>query len=65
MKRSNSLGRMLCEQGTYWQNVKFDHDKHNREQFAYDLKILGKTIWMSDELVPQHFKIAFSPIPEA
>ena len=41
----------IREQCTYWHCMRFDHTKHDIEQFAYDLRILGKVIGMSDEQV--------------
>ena len=32
---------------------------HDLEQFAYDLKVLGKMIGMSDEQIPEHFRESF------
>ena len=36
--------------------MKFDQTKYSVEQFAYDQKILGKMIGMSDIQVLEHFK---------
>ena len=41
--------------------MKFNHKKHDIEQFAYDLKGLGIMIGMSDEQVIEHIKGAFPP----
>ena len=41
--------------------MKFHHTKHEIEQFACDLKILGKMIDMSDEHILEHFKESFPP----
>ena len=49
----------MKEQHKYWQDMKFDHNKHDVEQFAYDLKVLGKMLGMSDEQLLENFKEAF------
>ena len=41
--------------------MKFVHNKHNVEQFAHDLKPLGKMIVMSGEQVLEHFREVFPP----
>ena len=46
LKRFNSLGQFHREQCTNWHNMKFDHTKHEVEQFAYGLKVLGKILGM-------------------
>ena len=40
--------------------MKFDHTKHDVEEFAYDIKALVKMIGISDEQVQDHFKEVFS-----
>ena len=40
-------------------NTKFNHTKHDIEEFSYDLKDLGKMIVVSDKQVLDHFKEAF------
>ena len=65
MKRYSSQGQMIREQQTYWHDMKFDHTKHDIEQFAYDLKVLGKMIEMSDEQVYEYFKETFPAQIEA
>ena len=42
-------------------NKTFDHDKHEIEQFTYNVHALGKMKGMSDEQVLEHFKEAFPP----
>ena len=59
------LGDKLREQCTYWQNMKFDHNKYDAEQFTYDLKVLCQMIGMSDKQVLAHSKVAFPPKIEA
>ena len=39
--------------------MKFDHTKHDIEQFAHDLKVLGKMTGMSNEQVLEHFTKVF------
>ena len=39
--------------------MEFDHNKHDVEQFAFDLKVLGKMICMSDEQVLGHINESF------
>ena len=39
----------------------FYHNKHNVEQFAYDLKVPGKIKKMLGEQVLEHFKESFAP----
>ena len=46
------------EQHTYLQNMKFDHTKHDIEQFTYDLKVLGKMIDMSDSRFNENQKFS-------
>ena len=61
LKRLSSLEQTLREQCTYWQNMDFGHQKHDVQQFAYDLKVLGNMREMSDEQIPENFKEAFPP----
>ena len=37
-------------------NIKSIHNNYDVEQFAYDLKVLGKMIGMSDIQILEHFK---------
>ena len=39
--------------------MKWDHIKHDIEQFPYDLKILGKMTGMPDEQVLKYFSDHF------
>ena len=39
--------------------MKFDHIKHDIEQFAYDVKEGGKMITISDDPILEHFKEPF------
>ena len=41
--------------------MKFNHNKHNAEQFAYDIKLLGKIIGILHEQVSEHFQQMFPP----
>ena len=41
--------------------MKFDQNKHDIEQFVYDLTVLGKMIGVSDEQILLHFKESFLP----
>ena len=52
----NPWRQVQREQWTYWQNMEFDHTKHDIEQFACDLKEIGEIIGMSDDQILEHFK---------
>ena len=41
--------------------MKFDHTKHNIEELAYYLRVLGNSISMSDDQILKHFKESFPP----
>ena len=41
--------------------MKFDHSKHDVEKFAYDLRVLGKMIGITDKQVLKHSREAFPP----
>ena len=43
----------------YWHNMKSNKPKYNIEQFAYDLEVLRKMIWLSDGQILEHFKKSF------
>ena len=58
-------GQRLRVQCTYWQNMIFDHNKHDVEQFTYELGVLGKIMGLSDERVLENFKEAFPSKIEA
>ena len=45
--------------------IKFNHTKHDMEQFTYNLKVLGKMIGLSNKQVLEHFKEALPPKIEA
>ena len=62
LKRFSSWGQMQRKQHTHWYNMKFDHTKHDVEQFVYDLKVLGKMICVSDDQIYEHFKKSFLPM---
>ena len=65
MKRFNSWVQTLCKQKTDWQNVKFDHNNCDIQQFTYYLIALSHIVGMSDKQVIQHFKKALPPKVEA
>ena len=56
MIKFSSWGQTFPKQRTYWQNIKCDQNRHGVEQFAYDLKGLGKKKRMSGEETLEHFK---------
>ena len=65
MNRFHFWGQTLREEHTIWQNMKFDHNKWDKEHFTYDLKVLGKMIGMSGDQVLEHFKAYFPAKIEA
>ena len=44
VKKFNNWGQTLRKWQVYWQNMKFDHNKHDVEQVAYDLKVLVQRV---------------------
>ena len=54
MERCNFREHTLREQQAYCQIMKFDHNGHNSEQFAYHPKVPDKMIGMSYEQMVVH-----------